>query len=280
MTDYLVSAIYRTLAEQGESVFTTPQSLEVVLARNNQSSPSEIAAIIAAVKHGVIPDLRSRPGTNIQELSEELAVRSGLPPHVAKWSLEVWKKALHHFDSRQPPTQVVVDELRAAIDGPPPVAPYRRGVTATILIALIGMVAGLLPGYLIPIGVQHGNVQAIRVRRLIEHREVTGTRMSPTEFTTWIGSLGAMGGLIGAAVGWLRAGFHRPTTIRIVAGVIGAMWAFDGAIFGVTYLGIIGALFGSMFVAAVMTYVAVTMGRFGVLLILKPLAWFVLPHFV
>jgi hypothetical protein len=279
MTDYLVHAIYKTLIEFGEPVLSTPSSLEVVLRRLSKASPGELHAIAAAVKHGGVQDLRNRPNGNVEALATSLANRSGLPIQAAKWSLDVWKKSLHHFDTKQPPPEPIVDHLRDVYGGPPPMAHYRLGVATTILVGLVGLMAGLLPGIIVPFGVQHQDPQAVRVRQLIERREQSGTRMTDSEFRGWIGSLGALGGLIGSVVGWLGGGFHRPTATRVLAGVIGALWAFDGAIFGVAYAGIIGTLFGSMFVATVMTYLASSLGAWGLLLICKPAAWFVLPHF-
>lgn len=279
MTDDLVQAIYQTLTEYGESVLSTPQSLEVVLARLSKASPNEIKAISAAVQHGAVQDLRFRPDGDVQALSVSLASRSGLPQHAAKWSLDVWKKALLCFDARQPPPSSSVGHLRKVLSAPMAQAPFRTGVGATVLIALVGAVAGLLPGVLVPWGLHHDRPQASRIRQLIEKREQPGTRMSTREFTAWIGTLGALGGLIGSTMGWLGGGFQRPTAMRIVAGVIGAMWAFDGAVFGAVYGGIIGTMFGSMLSSTIMTFLAVAMGRYAIVLILKPLAWLVLPHF-
>jgi hypothetical protein len=226
-----------------------------------------------------VQDLRARTTTDLTALSVSLAARSGIPAPAAKWALEVWRKALYYFDKKMPPPLPDLEQLRTTLDGPPPMAPYRRSVAGGLLVALVGAVAGLLPGWLVPQGMARGYDQAIEVRRLVERHEPPGTRMTPADFTKWIGGLGALGGFIGAGVGWLGGGFHRPSTMRIVTGCIGALWAFDGAIYGAAYAGIIGALFGSMLTATIVVYLAGLIGPFAFLLALKPLAWFVVTHF-
>lgn len=279
MTDYLIQAIYQTLVEYGEPVLSTPQSLEVVLARLSRSSPRELEAIVAAVKHGAVRDLWERPETDIIVLAGSLGQRSRLPLHTARWSLDIWKKALHYYKLGQPPPTSQVDQLRDVLNEKLEIGPGRRAIAATILITLVGTIAGMLPGILVAQGVRRDNAQAIKVRQMVERHEPLGTRMTLNEFAAWIGALGGLGGMLGTGMGWLAGGFQRTNAVRVLAGIIGALWAFDGAIFGAAYGGILGTLFGGMIASALFTYVAALLGPFAIVLFLKPLAWFVLPHF-
>jgi hypothetical protein len=155
----------------------------------------------------------------------------------------------------------------------------RAHFTTTVLLALVGCIAGALPGVLVTVGGTHGNRQAQRVRARIEEREPLGMRMEYRELAVWSGFLGAIGGMIGATIGWLAGGFRDPTVLRAFAAAAGAMWAFDGAAFGVVTLGLPGLLVGSLLFAAVATFLGAILGRFGFLLLVKPLLWLVVPHF-
>jgi hypothetical protein len=279
MTADLVQAIFYILAEYGEPIVSTPNSLEVLLTRQCKTLPDEIQAIVAAAKHGAVEEMLRCPESNINALSESVAQQSGIPPHSARWALDTWKVALHYFELGQAPPDGSLEELRRWLDDQPKFDAGRWAVSATILIALAGAIAGMLPAVLVTEGVRHEYSQACRVRHLVERHEPTGTRMSPGEYAGWFGTLGGLGGLIGALLGWLPFGFHNASSVRILAGVIGAMWAFDGAIFGAALFGLIGTLCGALAVSAVITYVAVLLGPYAVVLFLKPLAWFVLPHF-
>jgi len=279
MTADLVQAIYYTLDEYGEEVVSIPDSLKLVIARHCKPSPDELQAIIAAAKSGAVEDLLQRPNADVNEMSGPVAQKTGLPQHTARWALEIWQVALHYFFLGEPPPSASLEELRSWLDEKPRVDPLRLTVTAYILVALAGTIAGMLPGILVAEGYQRQHPQAMRVWQYVERHEPPGTRLTPQQFAGWIGTLGGFGGLVGAALGWLPRGFHNPHGVRILAGIIGAMWAFDGALFGAVGFGMIGALCGSLVVATVVTYLATLLGPFAVLLFLKPLAWFVLPHF-
>ena len=148
-----------------------------------------------------------------------------------------------------------------------------------ILVAIVAGTAGAVPGVLVAIGVTHNNPQALRARQLIERREPTGTYMAPRELAGWSAALGGAGGIIGATIGWLAGGFRQPSTLRALAGAAGATWAFDGAAFGIITFGLPGVLLGSLFAATLLTFIGAALGRWAFLLLLKPLAWFVVPHF-
>ena len=155
-----------------------------------------------------------------------------------------------------------------------PPSQFRRAVAAAVLVGLIGAIAAALPGLLIAIGVSHRNETALRALELIERREPPGTRMTIDELALWTGTLGGFGGMIGGAVGWLAAGFRQPANSRVVGAAAGAMWAFDGAVFGVMALGLPGLFMGAVIGATVMAFFGAAIGWWGLLLLLKPIAWF------
>ncbi|MFL5329740.1 MAG: hypothetical protein ACJ8C4_12575 [Gemmataceae bacterium] len=164
-------------------------------------------------------------------------------------------------------------------DPPAPPSQFRLGLMGAIFVAIVAGTAGALPGVLVAIGVTHNNPQAMRVRQLIERREPAGTYMAPRELAGWSAALGSAGGIIGGTIGWLAGGFRQPSTLRVFAAAAGATWAFDGAVFGVVRFGLPGVLLGSLFAAAILTFVGASLGRWAFLLLIKPLAWLVVPHF-
>lgn len=280
MTEALVEALYETLRHYGTTILTTPRVLEMSLGQKCRPSANESAALMAAVTHGIVQDLFDRPHTEMSVLAGSLSGRSGLPLHTARWSVEIWQRVVGHVIRGEPPPRALWDELRH------PSPPRRDGTkgpmaatAAAALVALVAAIAGGLPGLLIAWGVEHQHPQTTIIRQKVEHHEPAGVRMSPREFGRWAGSLGAVGGFLGGLIGWMGGGFTRITGGRLFGGMMGALWAFDGAIFGMTYAGLTGMMFGPLFAGAIAVFVGSLLGFAGLVLVAKPVAWLIVDHF-
>jgi hypothetical protein len=278
VTDSLLMALYETVREYGPSIFSTPKMFEIVIAQKAITTPKEVEALTAALHHGAVAELVNRPTGDPIALAASLAGRAGIPMHSAKWSVELWRTALRHVKDGVPPPSIDWESLKVV--APQPAGRFSRfAILSFVVVSLVGAIAGLAPGVLCAIGLTRDLPQAHRLRSLVEKHEVPGLHMGPREFGGWTGSLGAFGGALGAALGWL-VGNHRPATwTRLLGGVIGALWAFDAAAFGMAYLGLTGAFIGPLFGATGAVAVAGWLGPFAVLLLLKPAAWGVFSHF-
>lgn len=278
MTDSLAVAMYETVREYGESILSTPRTFEIVVSGKTLTTPKELEALSAALSNGLVADLWHRRDAEIAPMAVALASRSGVPLSAARWSLELWKSTLTHIRDGTKPPQVDWTTLRLE---PAPRRWDRApiSVIAIICVAIVGAIAGAMPGLLCGIGIERGDPQAQKFRALVEKHELPGTRMAPREFATWTGGLGGLGGMIGAVVGWLVIVRHPLTWTNFLAGIIGALWAFDAAAFGMAQLGLTGVFAGPLLVTIIAVMVAGRLGPFACLLLAKPLAWAFIAHF-
>lgn len=277
MAEAFVCAIYDTLSEYGTSIVCTPRVFEVALQQKVNGTPREFEAIAAAASAGFVDVLLNRPDADAVALAKSLSERAGVPLPAARWSIEIWRTALRHVTTGTPPPRVDWSRLE-------PTAPAidrraRIAILALFMVALTGAAAGSGPGLLTAWGLTHDRPQAVRLRALVEKHELPGTRMTPGEFAAWAGTLGGVGGLLGATLGWLSAGARPLTVTRVLAAMIGASWAFDASAFGLAQFGLTGAFMGPLFAGALCVMLACLLGPFAVVMLLKPLAWGVVPHF-
>jgi hypothetical protein len=275
MPDLLVDAIYHILHDHGPNVLYSPKRFESLLSERVRPS-ADRTATLAAVTHGTAAKVAAKPEADLNVLCVDFASQAGLTTTEALRTLERWRIAVEHLRTGTPPFS---NKAFVHIEEKQPPSPYRRGMAGAILVALVGTIAGALPGLVLAIGVTHRNPTAQRVLAMVEERQPPGTRMTIDELALWSGALGGAGGLIGGAIGWLAAGFRIPTNARVLGAACGALWAFDGAVFGVMALGLPGLFMGSMIATTVMSFFGAAIGWWAILLLLKPLAWFIVPHF-
>jgi hypothetical protein len=274
MPDLLVDAIYHILHDHGPNVLDSPKRFESLLTERARPS-ADRTAVIASVTHGTATKVAAKPDADLKVLCVDFASQAGITTQEALRTLERWRTAVEHLRTGTPPFS---NKAFVNIEEKPSPSPFRRGMAAAVLVALVGAIAGALPGPLVSIGASQRNPIALRALRIFEQHQPPGTRMSVDELALWTGALGGFGGLIGGSIGWLAAGFRQPASSRIIGAVFGALWAFDGAVFGVMMLGLPGLFMGSMVLTTIMSFFGAAIGWWGVLLLLKPLAWFFVPH--
>src|SRR5262249_11830999 len=138
--------------------------------------------------------------------------------------------------------------------------PMRSSLTWMVLVGLAGAIAGASAAPVVCYGRQHNSEQWMRLYAEVERHEGKGLKIEPWEFALYYGVLGGLGGFAGAAVGWMFGGAADVTMTRGIGAIIGALWAFDGAIYGMYHGGMPGCLFGTLIATVIVTFIATKMG--------------------
>jgi len=279
MREQVAAAIYRAVQSCGNAVLTTPRTLAHYIARETPARPVELAAIVAAQEIGLVDRLQTDAQADRATLAATLAERARVPPGVARWAVETWATALAAITSGHEPNVPDMDGLRHADQGEAAVGPFRRQAGAVVLVLLVGALFGGLPGLLVTAGIASHNAQAVRVRQLLARREPPGQSLRAPELGRWLFRLGALGGLVGAGLGWMTGGFAEASSRRMAVSVLGVAWAFDGAVFGLAHAGLVGVLYGALVAATAGVALATLLGRFGWLVGIKPALWLLVAHF-
>jgi hypothetical protein len=195
-------------------------------------------------------------------LADRLVTQSDMAPDRARWVIETWVHALAAADTPPPPPGRDWSawnrlDVTAATGG----GGYRGAVHNLFVIAAAGAVGGSVVGMLLSV-----SGEAARLGSL-EPLEDAAPWLLALAFL----SLGLLGGLAGALIGWI--GFGGRSSLEEVAGgtsigrlafsaLAAALGAGSGIIVGLVPLGLIGLMIGALFGAVIGIFFAELILRF------------------
>lgn len=82
------------LQKYGRSACDTPQMFETLLRKHGRGCPQEVDVLAAALRHGVVNDLRGKSPREAEALARVLTVSARIQPSQAEWAVESWSAAL------------------------------------------------------------------------------------------------------------------------------------------------------------------------------------------
>jgi hypothetical protein len=98
------------LKKYGSSACDTPQLLETCLRKSGRSCLHEVDELIAALRCGIVTDLRADHAADRAALARVLAIQAKLTQPHADWVVKAWSAALAKAPARVsavwPPTEV------------------------------------------------------------------------------------------------------------------------------------------------------------------------------
>jgi hypothetical protein len=107
------------LQKYGCSACDTPQLLETVLRKYGRACSHEVEILIAALRGGVVIDLRADHAADRSALARVLAIQARMPQGQAEWAVKAWSTALSTAPSRVsaiwPPPDVSQPQSLSAI---------------------------------------------------------------------------------------------------------------------------------------------------------------------
>ena len=84
------------LQKYGSSACDTPQMLETLLRKYGRAFPQEIESLNAALRCGIVGDLRADKNVDPTALARVLTLQGRLPQPQAEWAVTAWSAALAH----------------------------------------------------------------------------------------------------------------------------------------------------------------------------------------
>lgn len=206
MNEQAREALSRVLRNYGPSICNTPRSCEMFIRQECGAYPDESKALIEALRQGVTADLLTyRPAETAWDpfadlLKTRLQTRSNLKEADGAWAVDTWAKAL----GRHPETYADAPMVAAA--APTPMAsPGQLKIAMTAVVASGGALGAALGANLIPAGLL---LTAASAEIPLMSHPVRSSSSSAIWITVilillLIGAISAVGGAIGAALGWL-----------------------------------------------------------------------------
>src|SRR5947209_51403 len=88
------------LQKYGAASCDTPQMLETFLRKHGRGCPQQSELLVAALRSGIVADLRSDRGKDVIGLSRALAVNARMAPAQAEWAVATWAAALSRAPAR------------------------------------------------------------------------------------------------------------------------------------------------------------------------------------
>src|SRR5947207_1301740 len=82
------------LKKYGKSACDTPHMFETLLRKHGRACPQEVDILVAALRCGVVTDLRGTPPSAPDALARVLAVSARVSPPQAEWAVGAWATAL------------------------------------------------------------------------------------------------------------------------------------------------------------------------------------------
>jgi hypothetical protein len=262
MNDQARVALSRILHTYGPSICQMPHSAELFVRKECSPYPNESRVLVEALRHGVTTELASyNPADKPWEafstdLGQRLQKRAGLNEVEGTWAVDAWARAL----GRHP---------EAWADAPVVTAPAEptmsMGAIKFIMLAIAsggGAAGGALGAVILPAAL----LLTTTAREISMFQSVLGgvSRQDIWKIITIallvISAIGAVGGGLGAAIGWWHGRGDRNPWSAALAAFGGAF--ISAAITG-RFLGIFGWFFGSLFGAFGAARTAASRGGYG-----------------
>lgn len=86
--------LHDLLQRYGQTACDTPQMLETLLRKHGRACPKEIDLLTAALRCGVVTDLRGKSSASTAGLARVMSVSGRVPAHEATWAIHAWAAAL------------------------------------------------------------------------------------------------------------------------------------------------------------------------------------------
>src|SRR4051794_29894862 len=86
--------LHEVLGRYGKSACDTPHMLETLLRKHGRACPQEVDVLSAALRNGVVSDLRANGSGDKESLSRVLSISARVPPPQAEWAVATWTAAL------------------------------------------------------------------------------------------------------------------------------------------------------------------------------------------
>jgi hypothetical protein len=99
-------ALLTVLQSHGVGVCDTPEVLAALLRKRARTFPGDVKALLAAVTHGVVSQLRHDPRRALDSLARTLQQCAHLPPDKAEWVVQAWAAGLAAARPVAPPRLV------------------------------------------------------------------------------------------------------------------------------------------------------------------------------
>jgi hypothetical protein len=128
------------LLKYGSSSCDTPQMLETLLRKHGRGCPQEMEILVAALRRGIVSNLRLDKGTDVAGLARALAINACMSPSQAQWAVTAWASAIACA-----PACVAAPSAAEAVATPPSYSTGRAAAVLT-LAAATGAIAYLTFG--------------------------------------------------------------------------------------------------------------------------------------
>ena len=116
--------LHEVLGRYGKTACDTPQMFETLLRKHGRACPQEVNILAAALRCGVVSDLRAGQPTDPQPLARVLTLSARVPPPQAEWAVAAWTAAL-----AAAPTKVAAPSAAdGAADQPVRASPVRAAL--------------------------------------------------------------------------------------------------------------------------------------------------------
>jgi hypothetical protein len=86
--------LHAVLARYGSASCDTPNMFETLLRKQGRGFPQEVDVLVAALRHGIVTDLRGKTPGAPDALARVLSVSARMSPPQAAWAVEAWASAL------------------------------------------------------------------------------------------------------------------------------------------------------------------------------------------
>jgi hypothetical protein len=123
------------LQKYGSTACDTPQMLETLLRKHGRACPHEVGILTAAMRCGIVGQLRSDKTIDPESLARLLVVSAHVPQAQAEWAVAAWSAAI-----ARAPTRVADPPEAAPQAGPRPVS-AARAAAVLALAAATGVIA-------------------------------------------------------------------------------------------------------------------------------------------
>ncbi len=246
MNDAARARLNEFIKAYGPSVCNTPTMCKIMLNQYCGSYPAEVEVLNRALTSGMVERmLKSKPGEPWDAVSGPLVkelVGGGMAEAEAQWSVESWGRALgKHPDGIPVVEGPVVTAMSEPDQGPADPDRAVKAVSYTFLVAGSGAAGGALGAMAVTFafGMIMSGAAGTIAPQASKAFDVMVLVMVLIQ-----GFVGAVGGGIGAATGWLlgKGGGSRPW--GAVTGSFSS--AFLAGAIGGRFLGILGVFFGTL----------------------------------
>jgi hypothetical protein len=88
------------LSKYGSAACDTPQMLEMLLRKHGRTCPGEVEVMAAALRCGIVKNLRSEKGADPTSLARLLVLDTRVSQAQAEWAVAAWSNALTNAPTR------------------------------------------------------------------------------------------------------------------------------------------------------------------------------------